>query len=224
MAGKPRGSGEEAGRATKHNLRSRSSLREAPLFLIVSSCVWLLNQSIVPTLRPAAQRKMRGWEVDPGFLVRMSGRWFAVLLLLIARSACAQSWHDDSHYVALGPRTGYYIVRPGSALSHQLGIEGAPTSDTADPFRHGYGADALAFRFNKAGVLSAPPAYIVQATPSAFYTRRLGSLIRGRSTCRDVEAFFGRAQSTENRRDGVIAYYAIEVYNPSEDRSGHGRR
>ena len=155
----------------------------------------------------------------------MSGRWLAaVLFLLIARSASAYSWNDDSHYVALSPRTGYYIVRPGSALSHQLGIDGAPTIDTADPFRHGYGADALAFRFNKAGVLSLPPAYIVQAKPNEFYTRRLRSLIRGRSTSRDLEALFGRAQSTESRRDGVIAYYAIEVYNPFEDRSGQGRR
>jgi hypothetical protein len=154
----------------------------------------------------------------------MSGRWFAaVLLLLMARSTSAFSWNDDSHYVTLGPRTGYYIVRPGSALSHQLGIDGAPTIDTADPFRHGYGVDALAFRFNKAGVLSTPPAYIVQATPNEFYTRRLRSLIRGRSTSRDVEALFGRAQSTESRRDGVNAYYVIEVYNPFEDRSGHGR-
>ena len=102
----------------------------------------------------------------------MSGRCFAaLLLLLIARSASAFSWNDDSHYVTLGPRTGYYIVRPSSALSHQLGIDGAPTIDTADPFRHGYGADALAFRFNKAGVLSTPPAYIVQAKPNEFYTR-----------------------------------------------------
>jgi hypothetical protein len=157
--------------------------------------------------------------------LRMSGRWFAVaLLLLIARSASAHSWDDDSHYVALGSRTGYYIVRPSSALSHQLGIDGAPTSDTADPFGHGYGADAPAFRFNQAGVLFAPPAYIVQATPNEFYTRRLGSLIRGGSTSRDVQTFFGRPQSTERRPDGFIAYYAIKVYNPFEDRSGHGRR
>jgi hypothetical protein len=148
----------------------------------------------------------------------------AVLLLAIATSAPAASWHDDSHYVALGPRTGYYIARPGSALSRQLGVEGAPTIDTADPFRHGYGADALAFRFNRAGVLSAPPAYIVQATPNEFYTRRLGSLIRGRASSRDVEAFFGRPQSTEVRSDGVVTYYAIQIYNPFEDRSsGRGR-
>jgi len=109
-------------------------------------------------------------------------------------------------------------------LSHQLGIEAAPTIDTSDPFRHGYGADALAFPFDHAGILSAPPAYIVQGTPNEFYTRRLGSLIRGQSSERDVRTFFGRPQSTENRADGFIAYYTIEVYDPFQDRSGTGRR
>jgi hypothetical protein len=108
-------------------------------------------------------------------------------------------------------------------LSYQLSVEAAPTADTADPFRHGYGADALAFHFNHAGVLSAPPAYIVQATPNDFYTLRLASLIRGRTTSRDVEALFGRPQSMEHRSDGVITYYAIQVYNPFEDLGG-GRR
>jgi len=141
-------------------------------------------------------------------------------LLTIATFAFAASWDDDSHYVSLGPRSGYYIVRPGSPLSHQLGVEAAPTIDTADPFRHGYGADAIAFRFNHAGVLSAPPAYIVQAKSNEFYTLRLGSLIRGRTTSRDVEAFFGRPQNIERRSDGVVTYYAIQVYNPFEDLGG----
>src|SRR5437868_15514077 len=151
----------------------------------------------------------------------MSVRWIAVLILLtITLSVSATSWHDDSHYVSLGPRTGYYIVRPGSALSHQLGVDAAPAIDTASPFRHGYGADAIALRFNRAGILSAPPAYIVQATPNEFYTRRIGSLIRGRSSSRDVQAFFGRPQRREARSDGVITYSTIQVYNPFEDRSG----
>ena len=150
-----------------------------------------------------------------------SARWFmALVLLTIATLGLAASWDDDSHYVPLGPRTGYYIVRPGSPLSHQLGVEAAPTIDTADPFRHGYGADALAFHFNHAGVLSAPPAYIVQAKPNEFYTVRLGSLIRGRSTSRDVEATFGRPQNIERQSDGVLTYYAIQVYNPFEDLGG----
>src|SRR5215475_445023 len=70
------------------------------------------------------------------------------LSLTIVTLARAASWNDDSHYVSLGSSSGYYIVRPGSRLSHQLGIEDAPTVDTSDPFNHGYGADALAFHFN----------------------------------------------------------------------------
>ena len=151
-------------------------------------------------------------------------RSFAALVFLTVQlSVSAVSWHDDSHYVPLGPRTGYYIVRPGSALSRQLGIDAAPTADTADPFRQGYGADALAFRFDRTGVLSAPPAYIVQAIPNEFYTRRLGSFIRGKSRLQDAKAFFGKPQSIERRPDGFIAYYAIQVYNPFESRGG-GRR
>ena len=147
----------------------------------------------------------------------------ALVLLTITLSVSATSWHDDSHYVPLGPRTGYYIVRPDSALSYQLGVAAAPTIDTADPFRHGYGADALAFRFNRAGILSAPPAYIVQATPNEFYTRRLGSFIRGQSRLGDAKAFFGQPQSIERQPDGFIAYYAIQVFNPFEN-LGDGRR
>ena len=150
-----------------------------------------------------------------------AARWFmALVLLTIATFAPAASWDDDSHYVSLGPRSGYYIVRPGSLLSHQLGVEDAPTIDSSDPFRRGYGADALALHFNNVGVLSTPPAYIVQANPNEFYTLRLGSLIRGRTTLRDVEAIFGRPQNIERRSDGVVTYYAIEVYNPFEDLGG----
>ena len=123
----------------------------------------------------------------------------------------------------LGPRTGYYIVRPDSALSYQLGVAAAPTIHTADPFRHGYGADALAFRFNRAGILSALPAYIVQATPNEFYTRRLGSFIRGQSRLGDAKTVFRQTQSIESQPDGFIAYYAIQVYNPFEDFGG-GRK
>jgi hypothetical protein len=151
-------------------------------------------------------------------------RLIAVLALLtITFSVSATSWHDNSHYVALGPRTGYYLVRPGSPLSAQLGVDGAPTVDTADPFGHGYGADALAFRFNAAGILSAPPAYIVQATPNQFYTYRLGLFIRSQSGLAEVKAFFGEPQSIQRLPDGFIAYYAIQVYNPFENLGG-GRK
>src|SRR6478672_5845084 len=144
----------------------------------------------------------------------------AFALLTIAASASVTSFRDDSRYVARGPRTGYYIVRPGSVLLQQLGFQGAPFRDTSDPLNHGRGADVLAFRFNPAAVLSAAPAYIVQGQPNDFYIRRIGSFIRGRTTLHDVESFFGRPRRIQRRPDGIIAYYTIEVYNPFENRGG----
>src|SRR3954447_6329728 len=105
----------------------------------------------------------------------MSVQWLTTLgLLAVATVASAFSWDDDSHYVSLGPRNGYYIVQPDSKLFSQLGLWEAPIIDTSDPLRYGYGADALAFRFNRKGVLVTPPAYIAQALPYDFYMRRIG--------------------------------------------------
>ena len=143
----------------------------------------------------------------------------AFLLLALTSYAFANSWDDDSHYVSLGPRNGYYIVTPDSHLFYQLGLYEAPVIDTADRLRHGYGADALAFRFNRNGVLIAPPAYIAQEAPNDFYTRRIGSLARGRATVHDVEALFGRSHTRADRPDGFMWYYALTVYNPFEDQS-----
>jgi hypothetical protein len=144
----------------------------------------------------------------------------AWLLLIFATYVCAASWDDDSHYVSLGPRNGYYIVRPDSRLYYQLGLYEAPVIDTADWLRHGYGADALAFRFNRNGVLIAPPAYIAQESPNDFYTRRISSLTRGRATVHDVEALCGRSHTRADRPDGFIWYYSLAIYNPFEEHGG----
>lgn len=158
----------------------------------------------------------------------MCDRWFEVKtilligLLTVPWLTFANSFQDDSHFVQLGPRTGYYVLRDGSKLSHQLGFSDAPYIDTSDPLRHGYGADVLAFRFDKAGRLLLAPAYIANAEINEFYTRRIGSLVRGRTTVHDVEAVFGHPQATSSRSDGVVYYYTKEVFNPFEPFSqGH---
>ena len=146
------------------------------------------------------------------------------LFFLLGSLSCANSWSEDnSHYVSLGPRNGYYIVQPDSELFHHLGLFDAPWIDTSDRLRHGYGADVLAFRFNRNGILIAPPAYIAQASANDFYTRRIGSLVRGRTNTRDVEALFGHGHSHARRPDGFVYYYALAIYNPFEDWGG-GRR
>ena len=146
-----------------------------------------------------------------------------VLLTLLAQLSFANSFQDDSHFVQLGPRTGYYVVRDGSKLERQLGLYDAPYIDSCDPLRHGYGADVLAFRFDKSGRLLTSPAYIANAEVNEFYTRRLGSLVRGRSITRDVEAIFGKANSVSPRPDGFVCYYTKEVFNPFESFSHGGR-
>ena len=153
-------------------------------------------------------------------LIMKRGLSAGVCLLVLGMFACAASAHDDSHYVSLGPRNGYYIVEPDSKLFWHLGLYEAPVIDTADPLRHGYGADALAFRFNRNGILIAPPAYIAQALPYDFYRHRLGSLTVGGVTVRDVEALFGRSHTRAERPDGFMWYYALPVYNPFEEWGG----
>ena len=160
-------------------------------------------------------------RTKPYRLIMRLGWCAAFLLLATASFACAASWDDGSHYVSLGPRNGYYVVQPDSHLFRQLGLYEAPIIDTADWLRHGYGADALAFRFNRKGVLIAPPAYIVQALPYDFYKVRIGSLTRGHSTVNDVEALFGRSHIRAERPDGFMWYYTLPVYNALEDPGGH---
>lgn len=146
-----------------------------------------------------------------------------MVLSVFTELTLANSWHDDSHYVQVGPRTGYYVVRDGSRLAHQLGVDDSPYADTADPLRHGYGKDVLAFRFDQSGRLLMSPAYIANAQVNEFYTRRIGSLIRGRAAIADVEKFFGKPRSISRRSDGFVYYYTIDVFNPAEQIGG-GRR
>jgi len=68
----------------------------------------------------------------------------------------------------------------------------------------------------------ASPAYIANAQLNEFYTRRIGSLVRGRTTVRDVQTLFGHAQAVSRRPDGVVYYYTLDVFNPFEQ-FGSGR-
>ena len=180
-----------------------------------------LLSSTIKSYGRAVATKLRATELQDMKVKQIIILIVGITSVSLSPITWATSWDDDSHYVSLGPRNGYYIVTPDSRLFRQLGLYEAPVIDTADPLRHGYGADALAFRFNRNGVLIAPPAYIAQESPNDFYTRRIGSLARGRATVHDVEALFGRAHSLATRPDGFIWYYALEIYNPFEDLGDH---
>jgi hypothetical protein len=81
----------------------------------------------------------------------------------------------------------------------------------------------LAFQFDRADRLLRAPAYAAQAQLNNFYTSRLGIFIRGKSTAAEIQFILGPFRRVEQRRDGFVGYYEIEVYNPFEDSWG-GRR
>jgi len=131
--------------------------------------------------------------------------------------ACATR-PDPSHYVNLGPHRGYYIIVPGSPLQEKLGYGLAPVSDTADPLHRGYGNDVIAFRFNRAGVLSSPPAYLDKLKPERDIIARLSLLVQGQSTRRQVERMFPPGnQRLIQPGGGLLVYHDVAVYNALED-------
>jgi hypothetical protein len=130
---------------------------------------------------------------------------------------------DSSHYVALGSHRGYYIIEAGSPLQEKLGYGRAPVTDTADPLHRGYGNDVIAFRFNRAGVLAAPPAYIAQLGPDRNTTSRLSRLVQGISTRAEIERMFPPGNQRLIQPDGgLLVYHDIEVYNALEEMTQPG--
>jgi len=142
---------------------------------------------------------------------------FAAAVLALLLGACA-SRPDSSHYVALGTHRGFYIIEPGSPLQEKLGYGRAPITDTADPLHRGYGNDVIAFRFNRAGVLSAPPAYIAQLKPDREVTSQLGRLVQGESKRAQIEHLFPPGNQRFIQPDGgLLVYHDLPVYNALED-------
>jgi len=135
------------------------------------------------------------------------------LILAGLLAACATQ-PDTSHFVSLGSHRGYYLIKPGSPLQKKLGYDQAPVSDTADPLYRGYGNDVIAFRFNRAGRLAAPPAYIVQMKPDPQTTRSLATLVQGVSTRDQIERLFPPGNHRFIQPDGgLLVYHDVAVYN-----------
>jgi hypothetical protein len=148
--------------------------------------------------------------------VNFARRLLAGLLPLLF-AACAAR-RDDSHFVALGAKRGYYVIEPGSPLQEKLGYGLAPVSDTASPLHRGYGRDVIAFRFNRAGVLAAPPAYLAQLGPEEAIASRLATLVQGSSTEPRIERMFAAGNQRIRQPDGgLLVYHEVPVYNSLEE-------
>ena len=141
----------------------------------------------------------------------------AMLAVLAFLSAACATRHDPSRYVLLDSHRGYYLIEAGSPLQEKLGYGLAPVSDTADPLHRGYGNDVIAFYFNRARVLAAPPAYIIQLRPDPWVLARLSHLVQGASTQVQVERMF-RAQNQRllQPNGGLLLYHREDIYNDLE--------
>lgn len=146
------------------------------------------------------------------------------LCSVFATLALAISGHGSfqyNGYVRVSPHIGYYLVVAGSPLQDQLGYSYAPVLDTGSPLHPGTGRDVIAIRYDRHGIVAAPPAYIYQMQPETFYTQRLNGLIQRRSTIADVEQLLysgNRKVVPQNR--GILVYYEIPVTNPLEGPRG----
>ncbi len=142
---------------------------------------------------------------------------FILALLACGLTACATR-PDSSRYVSLGPKRGYYVIEPGSPLQDKLGYGLAPVHDTASPLHRGYGSDVIAFRFNRAGALTTPPAYLAQLGPDRSITWRLASMVQGTTTWSEVQRTFAAGNQRLPQPDGgLLVYHEVPVYNALED-------
>jgi len=149
-------------------------------------------------------------------------RTLCLASLVVAFAACAAPFRDDSHYVPTGPKNGYYILQKGGPLALRLGYHYPPTSDSGSVMHAGYGVDVVAFRFNRAGVLAASPAYFSQLDPDQDITRRLAILRKGVTTWPEVRSLFGRPNwRIKQPNGGLLVYHEVSIYNPLEQDLSH---
>jgi len=138
--------------------------------------------------------------------------------LALALAACASAFRDDSRYVSLGNHRGYYVLQVGSPLAVKLGYPYPPTSNTGDPMHRGYGDDAIAFRLNAAGVLTAPPAYFSQMPADTSLTNVLARFKVGVTTWPEIDRLLPYPNAHRRAPAGTkLIYKVISVYNPMEE-------
>jgi hypothetical protein len=130
--------------------------------------------------------------------------------LVVALSACVAPFRDDSHYVSVSPTDGYYLLQKGSPLALQLGYANPPTSSNDDRLHAGSYVDAVAFRFDSAGLLSAPPGYFAEFTPDSMAIQSMTRLKQGVSTWPEVRAMFdGPNRCIKQPDGGMLVYHEI---------------
>jgi len=143
----------------------------------------------------------------------------ALLLLVIALVTTTPFARAEKQLVEVQVRKNcsYIVVEQGSDAQSQLGLDNAPYVDSDGSLNNtSTGIDAIAFIFDKNGVLAKPPVYISDFglhSVSDYYISRFRGLTIGTSTRHSVELLFG--QLVPDRKSPFIAYVKVTTYNPS---------
>ena len=135
-------------------------------------------------------------------------RSYLLMSLAVALASCATAFRDDSHYVAVTPTDGYYILEKGGPLALQLGYAYPPTfssGEDADTY-----TDIVAFRFDSSGVLSAPPGYFTEIAPDSVTLAQLARLRKGITTWAFMQKLFdGPNRCIKQADGGMLVYHEI---------------
>ena len=135
-------------------------------------------------------------------------RSYLLVGLAVALASCATAFRDDSHYVAVTPTDGYYILEKGGPLALQLGYAYPPTfssGEDADTY-----TDIVAFRFDSADLLSEAPGYFTEFTPDTVALAQLTRLKQGVTTWPIIQKMFpGPNRCIKQADGGMLVYHEI---------------
>lgn len=135
-------------------------------------------------------------------------RFFLLVSFAVTLASCATAFRDDSRYVAVSPTDGYYLLEKGGSLALQLGYTSPPTF-SSDEDSDTY-TDIVAFRFDSAGVLSAPPGYFTELSPGSVVLAQLTRLKKGVTTWPEIQKLFpGPNRRIEQADGGMLVYHEI---------------
>jgi hypothetical protein len=128
--------------------------------------------------------------------------------LAVALASCATAFRDDSHYVAVSPTDGYYLLEKGGSLALQLGYANPPIFSSGED-DDSY-TDIVAFRFDSAGVLSAPPGYFTEIAPGSVVLAQLTRLKQGVTTWPIIQKLLdGPNRCIKQADGGMLVYHEI---------------
>jgi len=137
-----------------------------------------------------------------------SFRFFPLVSLAVALASCATAFRDDSHYVAVSPTDGYYVLEKGGSLALQLGYLNPPlfsSGEDADTY-----TDIVAFRFDSADLLSEAPGYFTEFTPDTVALAQLTRLKQGVTTWPIIQKMFpGPNRCIKQADGGMLVYHEI---------------